>query len=715
MTALPSGPPHAERAWDRWQRVVDAVGAVEVAEGRAEMACPVHGGERRKFAISVGDESDYPLLRCRSECDDEDRETWLPKATAALLALGAPADALPPAKGQGGRQRPSTATPAAKARGRTTRAATPARLPTEDQLERWETAFLASDFMRRALMRKWRLTEDEIAAAEIGYDQQQDRIVLPVRDDAGELVQVLYRSLRDNLRPGEPKTKTHDGVRGSFIYAPFGVEDGRRVVLCAGERDAFVAHAAGFSAVCFTGGEGSVPTTDRLNLLSGRDVVVAYDNDATGQRGAVKAAAAVAAVAREVWVADLTTVRGLPPKGDVADVLAMDDGEQLLRDVLTSAMAWEGQPVEASVADGDYDRLLRLVRAEFLSDEDAAQHHDDDLLDDDGIKALPPVEWVVDGWVPRNGYTVVYGEPGVGKTLALLGMARAVRRGTRWQSMSTRQGAVLYYQGEGLAQFQDRIAAWDARYPLRSDQRMAPWAATERIVDLTTPEGVAAVLHTVRRFEQREGESVALVIVDPLVEYMTGEENGEGMERASRGLRALAKVGGLGVVVGHHSNASGERERGTAHLRMRAGSFMRMERYDEAGSAIGVMQHKQRNAARQALILEMREAAPSVVLEWTEAMDAQSYVAQKVGAASKKRREERGADAVERTDKAKALLLAAAVTQPGLSKTQLVGACMGQGVGKETLEATLALLVLHKKLRVEKGARDAQLHYPAEA
>lgn len=716
MSALPTDSPHAERAWDRWTRLVDAVGATVVGEGRAEMACPVHGGEKAsKFAISVGDESDYPMLWCRTGCKSDDRETWLPLATAALLALGAPADTLPPAKGQGGRQRPSTPQAAPTTGRRGSGATSPVRLPTEDQLDRWESAFLSNDLMRRALLRKWRLTEDVIAAAEVGYDQAQERIVLPVRDDAGGVVQVIYRSLRDDLPAAVPKTKTHPGVSGSFVYAPFGIKDGD-VLLCAGERDAFAAHAIGLNAACFTSGERSVPSTERLEPLRGRDVVIAYDNDDAGRKGAQKAAAEVAVVAKSVGVANLSTVAGLPVKGDVADVLAMDDGEQLLRDVLASAEAWEGQPGQPSAAEEDgYDQVLALVRAEFLADPDGARHHDDDLLDDEGITALPPVEWVVDGWVPRNGYTVVYGEPGVGKTLALLGMARAVRRGTRWQDNATQQGAVLYYQGEGLAQFQNRIAAWDARYPLRADQRMAPWAATERVVDLTTPEGVAAVLCTVRRFEQRHGERVALVIVDPLVEYMTGEENGDGMERASRGLRALAKVGGLGVVVGHHSNASGDRERGTAHLRMRAGSFMRMERYDDQGNAIGVMQHKQRNAGRQALILEMREAAPSVVLEWTEALTAQEYVAQKASTANRKKREERTSETVQRTDLAKSLLLDAAAAKPGQSKTSLVGACMGQGVGKETLEASLALLVLHKHLRVEKGPRDAQLHYPVDS
>ncbi len=480
MTALTSGPPHAARALNRWTRVVQAVGATVVAEGRAEMPCPAHGGTKPSgLAISVGDESDYPVLRCRTEhCD-------YAHVRNALIRLGAPADALVPGKGQGGGLHPATPRPAAAASARSPHLRPAAVLPTNEQVEAWEAALWAEDFMRKVLCRKWRITEDVLGATEAGYDRTRDAVTLPVREGEA-LVQVIYRDLSDSA-PAARKSTTHPGVTGSHVYAPFGLAPGP-VLLCAGEKDAFAAHAAGWNAVTFTHGEGAVPTPDRLAALAGRQVVVAYDNDAAGRRGAAKVAAALAEQGCAVRLADLAHVPDLPDKGDVFDVLQMDGGEELLRSALDRAEPWEGGSEEARQYDDEYEEVLKAVRAEFLVNLESSRDHLDDLLDDDGIAALPPVDYLVDGWVPRGGYSVLYGEPGVGKTLALIGMARAVRRGTRWQDNATKQGGVIYYQGEGLAQFKDRIAAWEARYPLRNDQRMAAWGTTDRVVDLTTPK-----------------------------------------------------------------------------------------------------------------------------------------------------------------------------------------------------------------------------------
>lgn len=692
MTALTSGPPHDARALDRWTRVVDAVGARVVADGRAEMPCPTHGGEKpRGLAISVGTESDYPAVFCRTEhCEYAD-------IRAALVAKGAPGDALQPATGEGGRR---ASVVRLRPRAGTASAGPDAVVATDAQVEAWSNALWSSKAARQALKDAWQVSDETLAQADVGWNGRERRYTFPVTDEDGRAVNVLRRSLT-----AQPKTKTGHDTSGSYVYAPFPLDLSEPVLLCAGEHDALSAYEAGLTnVVAFTNGEKAVPPAHRLERLRGASVVIAYDNDEAGRTGSARVAAALSTVAGSVSIANLSTL-GLNDKGDLTDALR-SHGVQAVDQVLADAEPWDGGG-DYAPHDDEYERALAAVRAEFLVDLESSRDHLDDLLDDEGIAALPPVEYIVDDWVPRGGYSVLYGEPGVGKTFALMGMARAVRRGTRWQDNATRQGCVVFYQGEGLAQFQDRIAAWEARYPLRADQRMAAWGTTDRVVDLTTPEGVAAVICTVQGFGRRHDEPVALVVIDPLVEFMTGEENGDGMERVSRGLRALAKVLDVGVVVGHHTNASGERERGTAHLRMRAGAFVRMEKVDEAGTAIGVMQQKQRNGEKQALVLEMRSSERSVVLEWTEAMVAQDYIAKKEGA--KRRAKDDGAASKRR--EAEALLLAAVTDCPGISKTPLLKACLGEGVGKPALEETLAGLILIGRLRVEKGARDAQKHY----
>ena len=172
--------------------------------------------------------------------------------------------------------------------------------------------------------------------------------------------------------------------------------------------------------------------------------------------------------------------------------------------------------------------------------------------------------------------------------------------GLDWHGHATDRGAVLLYEGEGLAQTRDRHrCVGQFHYP---DADFAPSLSFERFVDLTRPK--ASPLWCGRCAGSRLSTAfpVPLVTFDPLVEFMTGDENGEGTELASRGLRALAQYLDVAVLVAHHSNASGERARGADFLRMRAGAHIRMERLDDG--MVGLLQEKQKNAAPQAMLLQ---------------------------------------------------------------------------------------------------------------
>jgi len=401
----------------------------------------------------------------------------------------------------------------------------------------------------------------------------------------------------------------------------------------------------------------------------------------------------------------------LPPKADAYDHLSAGHSPRDAKPV--DAEELEALAGEAVGDDGE-DGVLRDIQALVLASNDDAIDHMPDLVDDDGLADIPDPEFIIDNWIPRGVYTVLYGEPGVKKTFAMLGMFKAVRRGTRWQDNSTRKGAVLFYQGEGLAQLKKRAAAWDDRYPLREDQSMSPGSYLERFVDLTKPEGVAAIARTVRKYEAERQTKVELLIIDPLVEFMTGDENGIGMDLATKGLRALAMYLNVGVVVGHHTNASGERARGADFHRMRAGAFIPME--DLGDGQLGLWQRKQKNAEQVAVILEATEHADSLVLEWVDNLPVAAYAMLKES--ERRQQKERGKtkDGDDKRRRASDMLLDAARKSPGLSQSGLVAACKGRGAGTEYLEQTIHQMVDSTLglFRVEEKGQ-ARLHYANDA
>lgn len=90
---------------------------------------------------------------------------------------------------------------------------------------------------------------------------------------------------------GKPKVKSRSGAPTGLVlpYDLWRVENPERVTLiCAGEKDMAVARSHGFNAITLTGGENALPISP--TEFKGRKIVIVYDNDDAGRRGANKLA-----------------------------------------------------------------------------------------------------------------------------------------------------------------------------------------------------------------------------------------------------------------------------------------------------------------------------------------------------------------------------------------------------------------------------------------
>lgn len=369
--------------------------------------------------------------------------------------------------------------------------------------------------------------------------------------------------------------------------------------------------------------------------------------------------------------------------------------------------------VQKAAAAEPEDEVLRSIRALFLADDDSSSDHLAAIRSDEDVMALDDPQFVIDSWVPRGFFTTVFGAPGVKKTFALLGMTLAVRRGGKWQNNKTQQGATLFYQGEGLEQLKPRIRAWEARYPLAPEKTRAPGGYLDVSVDMTTPEGAAAVVRTVQGYQDSTGVPVQMVVFDPLVEFMTGEPNGEGMQLATRGLRAVARYLDIAVVVGHHTNAIGDRARGADYHRQRCGAHLRMEELD--GGLVGIVQEKQKNGEKVALILEAAPEGESIVLEWEQFnLPALDYLGMRESGDRSKKAERKATEDDDKRASAERLLLTAIREQPGMSTRRVLDAASNHGVGRTTLSAVLTALTGPRgSIRVERSG-GSSLHFAVQ-
>jgi len=187
---------------------------------------------------------------------------------------------------------------------------------------------------------------------ESGHEHFNGSLVIPVRDAAGQVAEVYGRKLRDDLRPGTPKHLYLPGPHAGVFNLAGVVEVGRRepgqreVIVCEALIDAMTFWCAGFtnvtSAYGVEGFGGQILAALKANGIE--RVLIAYDRDDAGERGAEKLAA-------ELIGEGLEVMRVVFPQGMDANEYArkMTPADQALGLVLRQAQ-WLGGAQPATQA-----------------------------------------------------------------------------------------------------------------------------------------------------------------------------------------------------------------------------------------------------------------------------------------------------------------------------------------------------------------------------
>jgi hypothetical protein len=183
------------------------------------------------------------------------------------------------------------------------------------------------------------------------------------------------------------------------------------------------------------------------------------------------------------------------------------------------------------------------------------------LLTLDHIDALPDLEFLIDGVLPRGSLSVLYGEPGCGKTFVALSIAMCVAAGANWLERQTRKGAVLYIAAEGVGGMKYRLQAYRRMYETDGTKiRFLP-----EPIQLIDQDALEELKHMLAA----QGFKPDLVIVDTLARVTVGvDENAtEGMGEVVEAVDSLRRDLGFAVLLIHHTRKDGSIERGSSALR----------------------------------------------------------------------------------------------------------------------------------------------------
>ena len=188
-----------------------------------------------------------------------------------------------------------------------------------------------------------------------GHEHLNGSLVVPILDAEGHVVEAYGRKVRDDLRPGTPKHLYLPGPHAGLLNLAGVIETGvrrdngpgaREVIVCEAPIDAMTFWCAGFTNVTTAYGVDGF-TDDMLAAIKAHGierVIIAFDRDAAGERGAE-------ALAPRLIAAGLEVLQVQFPRGMDANeyALKMKPAHQALGLVLRQAR-WMGRLATAEPA-----------------------------------------------------------------------------------------------------------------------------------------------------------------------------------------------------------------------------------------------------------------------------------------------------------------------------------------------------------------------------
>lgn len=201
----------------------------------------------------------------------------------------------------------------------------PKKVINQEKIEKWHSVIWNSGPLLQELYNRG-ITDDEIRNHRIGYSIREQRIMIPIYDLEGDVVNVrkyLPGADSANKMKNMPRYKT----RTLYLIDQLKYET---VWICGGELKALVSkrflNPSNIGAVAFTGSEGA--WDEKLNkLFKDKIVFICMDVDNTGREGARRIAAHLCRFAKTVYIINLDQYLDSKkyPKGDINDWVAKEN------------------------------------------------------------------------------------------------------------------------------------------------------------------------------------------------------------------------------------------------------------------------------------------------------------------------------------------------------------------------------------------------------
>jgi hypothetical protein len=396
---------------------------------------------------------------------------------------------------------------------------------------------------------------------------------------------------------------------------------GRIVYLAEGEKAVDALMSLGVVATTAHSGAGHWPEAI-TEYFAGANVVILPDNDLSGWSYARKAAEAILPIAKALKVVDL----GLQDQGDDAyEFIEAGGGRAELAALVKAA------PKITSVDDVTIPERLQAVQQIAPSDVPSPQVTTEDIAKEfapdppkQADKPKPaktikieswdeiqdePVEWLIEGVIPKGSFTALYGPPGSFKSFIALDIAEAIATGRSWMGKPVNKtGAVLYLAGEGFGGIGARIKACKMHHQTEDG---APIYIVRHQLNLrSSAEDFNALMIAVVQLVEQTGMEFSLAIVDTLARAFGGgnENSSEDMGAFITAMGKVQEFLNCALMVLHHSGKDAAKGlRGHSSLLGAVDTELELLRFDEQLKGVITISKQKDGADNERFGFEMME------------------------------------------------------------------------------------------------------------
>jgi len=170
--------------------------------------------------------------------------------------------------------------------------------------------------------------------------------------------------------------------------------------------------------------------------------------------------------------------------------------------------------------------------------------------------------YLVNGFIPRVGTTVIWGKPKTGKTFVVSDLAMHVALGWDYRGRRVHSGPVVYFAFEGAYGLRGRAAAFRQTFLKEDNPEEFPFYLVEAEGQLERDQ--AAIIADIRA---QLGDPPVCMVFDTLNRSLGGDENsGMAMTGYVNAAGAISAAFGCAVIIVHHCGHDDSRMRGFSGL-----------------------------------------------------------------------------------------------------------------------------------------------------